>query len=1023
MSSIAGDDREGASFTASGVYTASKIIPSTLLSAENPVALLDSIAVSASPPASLPSMTLMSSSLSSPSSSSFDPIDFINRYYPTESDLHQYLPSLQVALENRTNALNDDIALAIQHQSEHASTTRAHISSAYTSVHAVISRIEAVRQKAAESEATVKRLTSEMQAYDHAKQHLQKTITTLKQLHMLVHAVEQLRRTTIVAPNHAAKNATTTAALTHDAASQFSSSTSSTEIPESKLITKRASTGVTASRGNMFPDYGTASGLVDATRFLLAHFDAYVTRVQQMNQLNTTVNVIHNHLQTKLIHYFRIRAHGYAIAQAIEQKTLIAGADTATSVVVDDESMVMPVDIMKDGILYIDALGDDARSQFIRIFCNDQLLSYQRDFEPPQPTKPKPSTVSPVKAPEKRISSFKVKQEPEKSLESDSAGTTQKPPLTFYKLGNVENRFLWFREMMEKVEHKFPGVFPTMHNKPPAIKNTWNFHAILARKFLEITRDHIRTLLQPSPRRDPDAGNATTLLKALQKTILFENEIASFLSQEFGTVFRVAQSNRKTLKKQDAALAATSTSPAVSTDNEEFAVDTLIGVASMAFHNYMDPYIRLEEQSMDEQLVQALEDRTVDTRGEHPVFISSTNLFVYIKGSITRCTALTTGNTFFLLYQAFLDSLRKYAQILQSKLPSPITTSVSSNVVGGINLASVVTVGGNKSDNTSSTIQSTIYRIPPGEEIMVCHVVTTCEYCADTIEALEDLIRDTVDEEYVERISMLEGQEAFHDITAKAIRVLVSGLIQRIDPAFKDLSNQNWANCDVVGEESSYVRRMHDEIRPFVLIARKSLPVSYFRSFCDKFLISFAAAYRDCIIRLKRISEPGTQQLLLDVYSLKTLFLKVPVMEENGTLTSQSFKTSDTTSITPAVYEKTCQKQFSSLETLLKLVGTPLDLVVDNFRAAWVGGTAADLQSVLSLKGLKRNEQAVILEQYGMSPANALKGATAGVTSATIVAERVQALQDQGSTVAAKVNSDLNQMRQKVDHFAKQFRQ
>jgi vacuolar protein sorting-associated protein 53 len=100
---------------------------------------------------------------------------------------------------------------------------------------------------------------------------------------------------------------------------------------------------------------------------------------------------------------------------------------------------------------------------------------------------------------------------------------------------------------------------------------------------------------------------------------------------------------------------------------------------------------------MDEQLVEALEDRTVDNRGDRPVFISSTNLFgkekihftysialgrtrihgdcrthsfvvfsykVYIKGSITRCTVLSNGKAFFLLYQAFQDSLRKYSQIL-----------------------------------------------------------------------------------------------------------------------------------------------------------------------------------------------------------------------------------------------------------------------------------------------------------------------------------------------------------------------
>jgi hypothetical protein len=76
----------------------------------------------------------------------------------------------------------------------------------------------------------------------------------------------------------------------------------------------------------------------------------------------------------------------------------------------------------------------------------------------------------------------------------------------------------------------------------------------------------------------------------------------------------------------------------------------------------------------------------------------------------------------------------------------------------------------------------------------------------------------------------------------------------------------------------------------------------------------------------------------------------------------------------------------------------------------------------MTLKGMKRIEQVPMLEKFGFDPASALKGVTAGVTSAAIVSERVQQLQDQGSTVAAKVNSDLNQMRQKVDDFRKTFR-
>jgi vacuolar protein sorting-associated protein 53 len=345
------------------------------------------------------------------------------------------------------------------------------------------------------------------------------------------------------------------------------------------------------------------------------------------------------------------------------------------------------------------------------------------------------------------------------------------------------------------------------------------------------------------------------------------------------------------------------------------------------------------------------------------------------------------------------------------KLPSSSTSSAPSSIVG---------LGASPKLDSATTHN---YRIPKGEEVTVCHVINTCEYCIDTVEALEDLIRDTINSTYAGKIDMMAAQDSFHDITAKSIRVLVSGLMNRNEAALRTLGATNWAMWDSVGEESPYVYSMHEEIEPFVTTVRALLPTSYFRSFCDRFASAFMEAYYDTLIRLKRISEPGTQQLLLDVYNLKTLFLKLPVLEEAVVLKAgQKKPAGGGSTIAPAMYTKLVQKQFGRIETLLKLVGTPLDLLIDNFRVQWVGGSALDLQVVLSLQGLKRPEQAKMLEQFGVDPVTALKGATYGVSSATIVSERVQNLQDQGSNVAAKVTSDLNQIGQKVNAFRNTFR-
>ena len=96
--------------------------------------------------------------------------------------------------------------------------------------------------------------------------------------------------------------------------------------------------------------------------------------------------------------------------------------------------------------------------------------------------------------------------------------------------------------------------------------------------------------LLDGPHRDPEASNATVLLKALQMTIKFEKDVTAWLERECGAVFQSS----------------------IDSVGDSRALKPLIGIASGAYQSYMDPYIRLEEQSMDEQLAEAVEDRTVD---------------------------------------------------------------------------------------------------------------------------------------------------------------------------------------------------------------------------------------------------------------------------------------------------------------------------------------------------------------------------------------------------------------------------
>ena len=50
---------------------------------------------------------------------------------------------------------------------------------------------------------------------------------------------------------------------------------------------------------------------------------------------------------------------------------------------------------------------------------------------------------------------------------------------------------------------------------------------------------------------------------------------------------------------------------------------------------------------------------------------------------------------------------------------------------------------------------------------------------------------------------------------------------------------------------------------------------------------------------------------------------------------------------------------------LLKLVGTPADMLVERFKIMWPDGDEDDLATVAALKGMKRAEVARLLETFG----------------------------------------------------------
>jgi hypothetical protein len=56
-----------------------------------------------------------------------------------------------------------------------------------------------------------------------------------------------------------------------------------------------------------------------------------------------------------------------------------------------------------------------------------------------------------------------------------------------------------------------------------------------------------------------------------------------------------------------------------------------------------------------------------------------------------------------------------------------------------------------------------------------------------------------IDPQYKEQVDMTSEQDAFQDVTAKGIKILVSGLERRLDAAYQEMGSINWVTMSIIG--------------------------------------------------------------------------------------------------------------------------------------------------------------------------------------------------------------------------------
>lgn len=540
---------------------------------------------------------------------------------------------------------------------------------------------------------------------------------------------------------------------------------------------------------------------------------------------------------------------------------------------------------LSDACLVVDALEPSVKEELVNNFCNRELTSYEQIFEGAE----------------------------------------------LAKLDKTERRYAWIKRRMRSNEEIWK-IFPS----------SWHVAYRLCILFCKKTRKQLEDILS-NLKEKPDVG---TLLLALQRTLEFEDELAEKFGggtqnreigneiEEIGRSPNSSSNASDIRKKYEKKLAAHQGSESEERDgSKDLAVPgagfNFRGIVSSCFEPHLTVYVELEEKTLMDSLEKLVQEETWDIEegGQSSVLSSSMQLFLIIKRSLKRCSALTKSQTLFNLFKVFQKILKAYATKLFARLPK-----------GGTGIVAAAT-GMDGQIKTSDR-----------DERVICYIVNSAEYCHKTAGELAESVSKIIDHQFADGVDMSEVQDEFSAVITRSLVTLVHGLETKFDIEMAAMTRVPWGTLESVGDQSEYVNAINLILTTSIPTLGSLLSPVYFQFFLDKLASSLGPRFYSNIFKCKQISETGAQQMLLDTQAVKSMLLEIP---------SLGRQTSSATS-----YSKFVSREMSKAEALLKVILSPVDSVADTYRALLPEGTPMEFQRILELKGLKKADQQSILDDF-----------------------------------------------------------
>lgn len=312
-------------------------------------------------------------------------------------------------------------------------------------------------------------------------------------------------------------------------------------------------------------------------------------------------------------------------------------------------------------------------------------------------------------------------------------------------LDKIDKRYAWLKKHLLEFEDRLGNMFP----------QNWEVSERIAVQFCHNTREELTKIMM----KRKHEIDVKLLLYAIQKTSNFENLLARRFT---GVTIGENEPNKTkdgTKKTQIEEVLDIET---------EIAKSPFNGLIGRCFVPHLKIYIESIDRNLSDLIERFIQDEkhnftteTCDT--QTTVLPSCADLFVFYKKSMIQCTQLDRGQCMLDLSRTFKKYLREYAgRILQNNLPKIETQSLGSSVQSITRDLQKMSTSGLIQNFSSLLKEGEVTKFSKEEQVRICCILTTAEYCLETTHQLSEKLKEKIDPGLADQIDLTQEQDNFH---------------------------------------------------------------------------------------------------------------------------------------------------------------------------------------------------------------------------------------------------------------------